>query len=412
VVQLDFGAGAFDGNARHLQVAPQCGADPGFTVLSPRQALNPTPYSLYSLSAGALQGNPVSAGAPTSGQALVWDGSQWASQSLPATPQNYANLKVVAKSGGDFTSVQGALNAITDAGADKRYLVWVAPGTYTETVAMKPYVDIQGAGAAVTKITGGGSASLSAATLTASNIPTNTAELRDLWVDNTGGATFAVAILVTDSYLTLANVRASASGATTTATGVYLKGGAPVVRDGDASATGGNFSYGVHLDASNALLVTTSATASGAANVSAGVFSANSPSSPTLVAVIARGSGPNTNSGIQVVGGSPLVRNSIATGSGGSRAGGMEFDFGTVSVENSELSGSGATSNYGVYNSTPITGTHTAYIDRSRLSGSTATIRNDAKFTVCGGAVITNSGTFTCTGTYNAGYIPLGTNCR
>jgi hypothetical protein len=354
---------------------------------------------------------------PTSGQALVWDGSQWAPQSLPA-PQNYANVKVVAKSGGDFTSVQAALNAITDAGANKRYLVWVAPGTYTETVTMKPYVDIQGAGAAVTKITGGGSASLSSATLTASNIPTDTAELRDLWVESTGGATFAVAIFVTDSYLTLAHVRASASGATTTATGVYLKGGAPVVRGGDVSATGGNFSYGVHLDASNALLVNTSATASGAANVSAGVFSANSPSSPTLFAVIARALGPNTNSGIQVVGGSPLVMNSIATGSGGSRAGGMEFNFGTVSVENSELSGSGATSNYGLYN-TAASGNHTAYIDRSRLSGSTATIRNDLEFTVyvgasqlSGGAVITNSGTFTCTGTYNAVYIPLGTNCR
>ena len=50
-VQLDFDLGAFDGNARWLEVAVRPGANEGqpHTVLSPRQPLNATPYALYAL---------------------------------------------------------------------------------------------------------------------------------------------------------------------------------------------------------------------------------------------------------------------------------------------------------------------------------------------------------------------------
>ena len=41
-----FGANPFDGNARWLQIAVQCGADPGFTALAQRQALTGAPYAL------------------------------------------------------------------------------------------------------------------------------------------------------------------------------------------------------------------------------------------------------------------------------------------------------------------------------------------------------------------------------
>ncbi|MGC9334924.1 MAG: hypothetical protein ACP5JJ_12300, partial [Anaerolineae bacterium] len=44
-VELDFGSGAFDGDARWLQVTVDCG-DGGLT-LSPRQKLTPAPYALY-----------------------------------------------------------------------------------------------------------------------------------------------------------------------------------------------------------------------------------------------------------------------------------------------------------------------------------------------------------------------------
>ncbi len=51
---VDFGAPAFDGNARWLAVAVKCSGDPAFTPLSPRQALTPAPYALYALTAARL----------------------------------------------------------------------------------------------------------------------------------------------------------------------------------------------------------------------------------------------------------------------------------------------------------------------------------------------------------------------
>jgi pectin methylesterase-like acyl-CoA thioesterase len=70
----------------------------------------------------------------------------------PGGNVSYKNLIVVAKSGAAFTSVQAALDSITDAAANNRYLVYVAPGEYAESVAMKSYVDIQGAGESVTRL--------------------------------------------------------------------------------------------------------------------------------------------------------------------------------------------------------------------------------------------------------------------
>ena len=80
-VWLDFGAAAFAGDARWLEIAVRSPAGSGsYTTLSPRQELTPSPYALYaqSGSATALQGRPVSSAAPGAGQVLEWNGSAWA----------------------------------------------------------------------------------------------------------------------------------------------------------------------------------------------------------------------------------------------------------------------------------------------------------------------------------------------
>jgi hypothetical protein len=46
VTALDFGATAFNGEVRWLEIGVKCAGDAGFTTLTPRQAIAPAPYAL------------------------------------------------------------------------------------------------------------------------------------------------------------------------------------------------------------------------------------------------------------------------------------------------------------------------------------------------------------------------------
>ena len=105
----EFGVWAFDGSRRWLAVNVRCPSGSGSYSGLERQELDATPYAVYSLKAGTsarLQGVPVASTAPTTGQALKYNGTQWA-------PGGYQGLVVVAKSGGDYSTIGAALAAIT-----------------------------------------------------------------------------------------------------------------------------------------------------------------------------------------------------------------------------------------------------------------------------------------------------------
>lgn len=74
-----------------------------------------------------------------------------------------SDVILVGKHGPAFRSIQAALDTILDASEDNPYLVYVTPGVYVEQVGMKPYVDIEGAGRALTKIVSGGNYVISGA---------------------------------------------------------------------------------------------------------------------------------------------------------------------------------------------------------------------------------------------------------
>ncbi|MBN1315644.1 MAG: hypothetical protein JXA42_09260 [Anaerolineales bacterium] len=182
----EFGASAFNGERRWLGVSVKCNDDAAYSELG-FQELTAAPYALFARSAASLHGNPVNPAEPSRGQILKWNGVMWG---LSNDAGDYGNVIVVAKDGGDYATVQGALNSIVDNSAGNPYLVWVAPGVYTGTVAMKPYVDIEGAGKDVTILSGAGSADADTGTITgAAN-----SELRNVTVRNTGGDEYAIGV--------------------------------------------------------------------------------------------------------------------------------------------------------------------------------------------------------------------------
>jgi hypothetical protein len=62
-------------------------------------------------------------------------------ENIQFVPAAIAQTVVVAQSGGDFTSIQDAIDSITDATALKPYLIKVEAGTYAP-ITLKPYVHI------------------------------------------------------------------------------------------------------------------------------------------------------------------------------------------------------------------------------------------------------------------------------
>jgi hypothetical protein len=139
---------------------------------------------------------------------------------------HYGNVVVVAKSGGDYTGVQSAIDGIADAAADNPYLVWVAPGVYSETVTMKPFVHLQGAGREATVITSTASYSGNWPPTQATLILASDASLRDLTVGNGGVGETNVALLATVGVTRtlVAEVTARAVGGGENDTAIFLSG--------------------------------------------------------------------------------------------------------------------------------------------------------------------------------------------
>jgi len=415
-VNLDFGAAAFTGDGRFLKIEVDCGS--GYTTLDPRVELTPAPYALYAAKApwsGLTNIPPDFADGVddnttyTAGSGLNLAGTQFSVTGAPwsgltGVPAGFAdnvdngsayqNVKVVAQSGGDFTSIQAALDSITDASASNPYLVYVAPGVYTEQVTMKQYVDIEGAGELITKITYTGSASLTTGTV----VGASNSELRFLTVSNTGGAVIAVAIYNNLTSPRLTHVTASANGASGQNIGVLNESSAsPVMTHVTATASGGSGTDNYAVENNNASPTMTDVTASAiGGDVSVGVYNIFD-SSPILIHVDAYASSATNNYGLYNYRSAATVRDSV-----------IHTDAGT--------------NRYGIFMS-GTTGVYVVTVDHSQIlvaNATDTTIRSDASFVtyvgasqLSGGPVDTSAGgSVTCIGVYDEQYANPGyTTC-
>jgi hypothetical protein len=102
-VQLDFGAAAFPGAARWLEIGVRPGTSTGaFTTLTPRQPINATPYAMHSVASDGLSEACVNC--VTSAQIQTVDGSQVTGaipiESVPTGSENYIQNATVARGNG------------------------------------------------------------------------------------------------------------------------------------------------------------------------------------------------------------------------------------------------------------------------------------------------------------------------
>jgi hypothetical protein len=135
------------------------------------------------------------------------------------------------------TALSNALGGITDASEAKPYLLKLEPGVYdlgTGTLNMKPFVDVEGAGQNVTKITSSGPAGADHNTLTGAN----NAELRFVTVENRGGGDYATAIRNDYASPNITHVTAHASGGVQGSRGIVNASASPKLSETTVQATG------------------------------------------------------------------------------------------------------------------------------------------------------------------------------
>jgi hypothetical protein len=345
-------------------------------------------------------GNPPMTVNATAGKAPNLDADKLDGKDSSAFQGKYAQTVVVAKSGGDFTSVQAALNSITDASNSKRYLVWVGPGTYNERVQMKSFVDIEGAGELATKITAaGGGTNLSAGSSVVSGA--SDAELRYLTAENTGGNTNAIAIFNASASPRLSNVTATASGGSDINQGVANSGSSPTMTHVTATASGGNAAFGVANSGSSSPTMTDVTAKGSGAPYNVGVN--NAGSSPTMTDVTATASGGANARGIENSTSSPNMTNVTATASGGSteNTGVDNYLHSSPTIRESVISASGTTS-LGVWGNFPDDTTSVVTIENSEVKGATGTVKAEGGYKVNVGASKLDGGAVSAVGTGSA----------
>ncbi|MGE5894980.1 MAG: hypothetical protein ACM34I_13075 [bacterium] len=319
---------------------------------------------------------------------------------------HYANVIVVAKSGGDFTDPVAALNSISDASETNPYLVKVLPGIYTISgapVQMKPYVDLEGSGVNVTKIVG-----ILNVTGTGIVAGAGYSEIRSLTVEyrNTGQYE-AVAIWVKQGFQSrITNVTAIASGTSTQQNiAIYNEGYGALIQNTKAIASGS----GVHNIGIQSLtsitLIDVDASATGGSGYNSGIEIWPGVTSPcvlrnvtaTAVGGSNRTAGIRTSSSIEMVDVKAVAKEGVINI-------GLDFMASgcpqcTFNIEQSSITGS--------------TAAFTIYSDRlpfppfneEPTHGFLATTKLDGGMAVC--TVDPISVLLKCFGVYNGNYEPV-----
>lgn len=210
----------------------------------------------------------------TTGQILQYTATGWVCSNGTTGPQgiqgpagatgatpHYANVIVVAKSGGDFSDLNAAANSIVDASESNPYLIKLMPGVYelgATLLQVRPYVNVEGSGEGATVIRG--------------NIRlVNNVELRHLTVDASAGG---AAILILNGNIALSHITLTASGAYSLGIDSWGFGVGPIrLNDATIIVDGSVEAYGIRTQAATDLILNNCQIVSSNAGYTAGIES-------------------------------------------------------------------------------------------------------------------------------------------
>lgn len=178
----------------------------------------------------------------------------WADMIIPIViNKKVQNVVTVARSKGDFTNIQSAIDSISDASSSNPYLIYIGPGLYpigASPITMKEFVSITGSGEGITIISGAKSGTLAGDDHGLVNAASNTS-LSNLTVQNFGlNNDLSSAIFISEEEnARIENVTAKALGVSDTNSGIFIYGdNGTVIKNVTASATGGGINnYAVNV---------------------------------------------------------------------------------------------------------------------------------------------------------------------
>lgn len=306
----------------------------------------------------------------------------------------YHNVIIVAPNGkGHFTDPVSAVASITDASPSNPYLVKLMPGIYdieAGSVIMKPYVDLEGSGENVTKVTGNKECihEPSGVFFLASN-----SEIRNLTVEHSGGVSYAVGIYNGQTISTkITNVRVIVTGSGSYSAGISSGDStSTVIKNTSVSVSGGGYVNGVASGFGSVSMINVKITASGWWETSA---------------ISNNGAGTTID-----------MENVSASASGGSNCYGI-YNSPNLTMRNVTATASGGTNNYGAYIFDEGWGPAIVKLDNSSVTGSTNALYNGLGMTTyvgnsrLEGGSVANYGSIACIGAYDATYKGLTSKCR
>jgi trimeric autotransporter adhesin len=359
-VQLDFGAAAFPGAARYLEVGVRKAGEPTFTTLTPRQPISSTPYAIRSVSAataadfsGSLAGDVTGSQSATVVSAVGGQSAAnvagGAAAANSATDGNTAGAIVKRDASGNFSAgtITAALNGnastattATNAANFSGSLSGDVTGTQSTTAvasvggvsasnvaagatAANNAADANTPGAIVKRDASGNfSAGVITATLSGNASTATTATSATNFSGSLAGdvtGTQSATTVSTVGGASAANV-ASGANAANAATDANTAG-ALVKRDASGNFSAGTITATLNGNASTATTATTATTASGvSAAAGDSVVTAINASSSTvnaarLPSTLATQNGSNTFSGANTFSASPTFSAGLSAGS-------------------------------------------------------------------------------------------------